>query len=156
MSNLLHPYSYWLEDGKYLFRTPSNALYAAYFLDLTHFADNLFTFNFDKVKQGDKRIVDKFVFDTICTILIHFFENHRKSILLVCDSSDGREKARKRLFDIWFHRIPTTHLLKIDKTCKTADYDLILSLLMWDDNQARQTLIGWLDEYCEMLLQQDM
>ena len=52
MSSSLHPYSYWLQDGKYLFRTDSGALYAAYFLDLSSLAPNLFTFNFDRIVDG--------------------------------------------------------------------------------------------------------
>ena len=48
MSNLLRPYNYWESDGQYFFDTPSGARYVAYFLDLSSFAENLYTFNFDR------------------------------------------------------------------------------------------------------------
>ncbi len=51
MLSSLHPYDYWVEDEQYHFKTPSGATYVAYFLKLP-FADNLYTFNFDRLDPG--------------------------------------------------------------------------------------------------------
>ncbi len=51
MSNLLHPYNCWESNGQYYFDAPSGARYVAYFLDLSSFAENLYTFNFDRIKD---------------------------------------------------------------------------------------------------------
>lgn len=101
MLSSLHPYDYWVEDEQYHFKTPSGATYVAYFLKLP-FADNLYTFNFDRLNPGVDGMVDAYVSDTICAILVKFFQNHLDSMLITCDSSDGREMVRKRLFESWY------------------------------------------------------
>ncbi len=129
MSSSLHPYRYWIEDDKYPFRTPSGALYVAYFLDLSSLAENLFTFNFDRVSMGDKGVVDT----------------------QVCDSADGREKARMRLFNAWFDRIAPEGLIKVDRTGRTSSYELFVSILLWHDNPAKKQLKALLEDYCNMV-----
>lgn len=153
MSGSLHPYSFWEEDGKYIFDTTSGARYVAYFLDLTSFADHLFTFNFDRVREKQRKIVDSQVFDTICVILEGFFTKHRNALLLVCDSTDGREAARMRLFNSWFHRISPPGLLKIDRMGFAETYSLLVSFLVWENNPDKDYLVAKLDEYCSTMLE---
>ena len=151
MSSSLHPYRYWIEDDKYLFRTPSGVLYVAYFLDLSSLAENLFTFIFDRVSMGDKGVIDTQVCDTVCTILASFFKEHINSILIVCDSADGREKARMRLFNAWFDRIAPEGLIKVDRTGRTSSYELFVSILLCQDNPAKEQLKALLEDYCNMV-----
>ena len=151
MSNSLHPYSYQEREGQYYFTTPSGAKYVAYFLELP-LAPHLFTFNFDRIKDGRQTVVDTNVFDTVCSILATFFQNHQDAMLVVCDTVDGREMARMRLFQSWYLRIAPKELLKIDKTGKAENYNLLVSLLVWDDNPHKAELLSLLDEYCTMML----
>ena len=153
MSNLLHPYNYWESNGQYYFDTPSGARYVAYFLDLSSFAENLYTFNFDRIQDGAPNIADSNVFDTICAILQGFFVKHQDSMLLVCDTIDGREEARMRLFNSWFIRIAPEGLTKIDRSGKAEAYNLFVSLLVWADNPMRDALVSILEEYCQTMLQ---
>lgn len=153
MSSSLHPYRYWEEDGQYFFNTPSGAQYVAYFLELP-FAENLYTFNFDKLHSGIHGVVDVCVCDTICTILAKFFQKHQDSMLVACVSSDGREEARMRLFESWFRRLAPEELLKIDRSGQAEEYRLFLSLFVWDDNPDKSRLIAIFDEYCQDLLDQ--
>lgn len=153
MSNSLHPYSYWESNGQYYFNTPSGARYVAYFLDLSSFAENLYTFNFDRIVDGAPDSVDSNVIDTICAILHSFFQRHQNSMLLVCDTADGREEARMRLFNSWFLRIAPKGLTKIDRSGKAETYNLFVSLLVWVDNPKRDELISILEEYCLTMLQ---
>lgn len=152
MLSSLHPYNYWEEDGQYFFNTPSGAQYVAYFLELP-FAKNLYTFNFDKIHFGRYGLVDVNVRDTICTILFQFFQKHQDSMLVACDSSDGREEARMRLFESWYRRLAPQELIKIDRNGYTDEYQLFLSLFVWNDNPYKEQLIAILDEYCDDLLQ---
>lgn len=153
MSNSLHPYSYRESDGQYYFDTPSGARYVAYFLDLSSLAENLFTFNFDRIIDGAPDSVDCNVFDTICAILQSFFLKHQNSMLLVCDTADGREEARMRLFNSWFLRIAPAGLTKIDRSGKAEAYNLFVSLFVWADNPMRDELVSILEEYCQTMLQ---
>jgi hypothetical protein len=152
MLSSLHPYRYWEEDGQYFFNTPSGAQYVAYFLELP-FAKNLYTFNFDKLHLGTHGVVDVYVCDTICTILALFFQKHQDSMLVACDSSDGREAARMRLFESWYRRLAPEELKKIDRSGQAEEYRLFLSLFVWDDNPDKERLITILDEYCRDLLE---
>lgn len=151
MLSSLHPYDYWVEDEQYHFKTPSGATYVAYFLKLP-FADNLYTFNFDRLNPGVDGMVDAYVSDTICAILVKFFQNHLDSMLITCDSSDGREMVRKRLFESWYLSYAPPELIKIDCCGQAEDYNLVLSLFVWDDNPDKERLIAVLDEYCSDLL----
>lgn len=153
MSNLLHPYNYWESNGQYYFDAPSGARYVAYFLDLSSFAENLYTFNFDRIKEGALGIVDGNVFDTICAILQGFFSKHKNSMLIVSDSIDGREESRMRLFNSWFIRIAPEGLIKIDRCGKAETYTLFVSLLVWADNPMRDMFTSLLEEYCKTMLQ---
>ncbi len=153
MLSSLHPYRYWEEDGQYFFNTPSGAQYVAYFLELP-FAENLYTFNFDWLHSGIHGVVDACVCDTICTILAVFFQKHQDSMLVACDSSDGREEARMRLFESWFKRFAPEELKKIDRSGQADEYRLFLSLFVWDDNPDKSRLVAIFDEYCRDLLDQ--
>jgi len=153
MLSSLHPYRYWEEDGQYFFNTPSGAQYVAYFLELP-FAENLYTFNFDRLHSGIHGVVDACVCDTICTILAVFFQKHQDSMLVACDSSDGREEARMRLFESWFKRFAPEELKKIDRSGQADEYRLFLSLFVWYDNPDKSRLVAIFDEYCRDLLDQ--
>ena len=152
MLSSLRPYKCWEENGQYFFNTPSGAQYVAYFLELP-FAKNLYTFNFDKLHTGKHGVVDVYVCDTICSILEKFFLKHHDSMLVACDSSDGREAARMRLFDSWYREMAPKELKKIDRTGVAEEYRLFLSLFVWEDNPEKERLITILDEYCNELLQ---
>ena len=151
MLSSLRPYDYWVEDEQYHFKTPSGATYVAYFLKLP-FADNLYTFNFDRLNSGVDGMGDAYVSDTICAILAKFFQNHLDSMLITCDSLDGREMVRKRLFESWYLSYAPPELKKIDRCGQTEGYNLVVSLFVWDDNPDKERLIAVLDEYCSDLL----
>ena len=152
MSSSLHPYKFWEQDGQYFFDTPSGARYVAYYLELSSLAENLYTFNFDRIKDGNHGVVDSNVFDTVCTILSGFFLSHKRSMLVVCDTVDGREEARMRLFNSWFHRVAPPALHKVDKAGRADTYNLFISLLYWSDNPHKDNLLAILEEYCATML----
>jgi len=100
MSALLHPYKYTVADDTYHFVTECGIEYVAYFLDYSEYGPDFYTFNFEKVCSSPERskFPGLYVLDTICQILSVFFQKKTNALLIVCDSSDGREEGRRRLF----------------------------------------------------------
>ncbi|MGN7721339.1 DUF6169 family protein [Chitinophaga sp. 22620] len=45
---------------------------------------------------------DPRIADTVFEIITDFLDVKRKAFVYICDSSDSRELARKRKFDLWF------------------------------------------------------
>ena len=43
------------------------------------------------------------VFDVVVALMEEFFKSSAKGLLYVCDSMDGRQAARNRLFNRWFN-----------------------------------------------------
>lgn len=46
--------------------------------------------------------IDPRIADTVFEIITDFLDEKRKAFVYICDSSDSRELARKRKFDLWF------------------------------------------------------
>ena len=129
MSALLHPYKFTISDGKYCFKTESGIEYFAYFLDLSDFGPDLYTFNFERQEPRDRCGVEKgapgrYVLDTICQILSDFFQKEANAMLFVCDSLDGRAEGRRRLFSWKFKSVNDGTFEKIDRDGKTEYYSV--------------------------------
>ena len=45
---------------------------------------------------------DPFVRETIMRIVEEFFQKNQSTLLYICDSSDGKQSMRSRLFNYWF------------------------------------------------------
>lgn len=91
MSVSLRPYKYSLtEEGRYHFTTESGIEYFAYFLDLTSYGPDFYTFSFERqvIPEGtEKTAPGRDVLDTICQILSDFFKKKTNAMLFVCDSN---------------------------------------------------------------------
>ena len=152
MSSSLHPYKYWKQEEAYYFDTPSGKRYIANFLQYPNLSENLYIFNFDILTSGTANVPDENVFDTICTILQEFFRAHSNAMLVTCDSTDGREAARRRLFNAWYLKLSPSGLAKIDREGKADSYNLFISLFIWEDNPNKDSLIAFLNEFYEDML----
>jgi len=49
---------------------------------------------------------DEYVMSTVIAILKEFFKNQYVSLVYICDTHDGRQAVRQRLFSSWFFRYP--------------------------------------------------
>ncbi|GAB4032472.1 DUF6169 family protein [Spirosoma gilvum] len=75
-----------------------------------------------------KRIpADPLTEPTILAIFYDFFRSLEHVIIYICDSSDGREKARFRKFTSWFSNNTATDLFKMDAWLPDGDRHTILS-----------------------------
>ncbi|WP_080057751.1 DUF6169 family protein [Spirosoma aerolatum] len=64
---------------------------------------------------------------TILAIFYDFFRSLEHVIIYICDSSDGREKARFRKFTSWFFNNTRADLVKMDAWIPDGDRHTILS-----------------------------
>ena len=109
----LHPYDFRkTDDATYYFETDNGLKYRSYFIEIPSTFYTLYSFSFDK-EEGSVAY-DKRVKDTIVTILADFFDADNYILGYTCDVTDGREMARKRLFDSWFKQENDGSLRKID------------------------------------------
>ncbi len=76
-------------------------------------AENIYTINID-VLEGDidGTIEDDRIGVTVIEIFKLFFANIENAVIYICDSSDNRQYARKRKFDVWFNKYNNGNLLK--------------------------------------------
>ena len=109
----LHPYDFRkADDATYYFETDNGLRYRAYFISFPATFYTLYSFSFEK--EEGVGIYDVRVKDTIITVLRDFFDAENYILGYTCDVTDGREMARKRLFDRWFEQENDGALRKID------------------------------------------
>ena len=112
-SHSLHPYDFLKNgDSTYYFETDNGLKYKAYFIEFSSSFYKLFSFSFDK--EEGFGAYDPRVKDTIVSVLRDFFDVENHVLGYTCDVTDGREMARKRLFDRWFEQENDGSLRKID------------------------------------------
>jgi len=152
MSALLHPYKYTLtEEGRYQFTTESGIEYFAYFLDLSDYGPDFYTFNFERqelLKDDEKKAPGRDVLDTICQILSDFFQKKTNAMLFVCDSTDGRAEGRRRLFARKFNSVNDGSFEKIDRDGRTKYYSVYSSLIYRKDNPNKEELLAAFEQIC--------
>lgn len=145
-SNSLHPYSFVLDgDMHYVFTTEAGIVYHAYFIDFCMYApqfNGVYMFNIEP--EGDTTSIpqDIRISHTIVKILSQFFANHQNSMIMVCDSVDGREHKRNLSFDRWYRNYATTDINKYDASAETEDYVLYVSLFVHKDNTRKSEIVS--------------
>ena len=104
--NTRSPYPVRTENGfSFLFTTDYGHLYEVGFLEDYTLGDNCNTYQFFiSLHDNNHYPRDKKVFDTIVAILEEFFKNELVTLVFICDTFDGRQIYRNRLFSIWFNQ----------------------------------------------------
>ncbi len=100
-------------EDSFVFVTDHGVRYEISFvIDYTLDIDNSYQLCIDNVdnKQQPRDIK---VRDTIAAIVENFFKNNELCILYICDTSDGRQSARNRIFKIWFEQKASRELYTI-------------------------------------------
>ncbi len=145
-SNLLHPYSFRIDgDMHYVFTTEADIVYHAYFINFRMYApqfDDVYMFNIEPEGDTTNLPLDIRISHTIVRILSLFFANHQNSMIMVCDSIDGREHKRNLLFDRWYRHYATVDIAKYDASAETADYMLYVSLFVHKDNSRKSEIVS--------------
>lgn len=69
------------------------------------------------------------------------FDSHNDALITICDTADGKQAARKRLFDSWFNKYNNDFLIKLDTLVDLEDETTFASLLFTSDNINAEELI---------------
>ena len=97
---------------------------------------------------------DEKVKQTIIVVLEEFFKNDNVSILYICDSSDGKQAIRNRLFSIWFSRYSNKNLFSLEqRSLEVNSQKYFISLLSKIDCPATLERINTLDQLMHSLEQ---
>ena len=104
----------------------------------------VYAFNIEPVEKEEnkKHGMDIRIGHTIASILAKFFECNTNAMLMVCDSTDGREFQRKLLFERWYSQYNNGKITKVDASLSTEDYMLYTSLFVHIDNPYKKQLIA--------------
>lgn len=105
-----------LNDYAFVFHTQTNVVYYVSFKQDMEIA-GLDSYQFIIERKSEKQGYDADVKDSIIAIINEFFAQNNDILLYICDTSDGREAIRNRLFVRWFMESDKDNMLEI----KTAD-----------------------------------
>ncbi len=137
------PYDLVQEGLTYYFVNKNGIKYRAYFVDISlyypQFPDT-YSFSFEPESQ-EKHSVDNRISATIVEILRRFFEKEENAMIMVCDSVDGKEEKRRKLFDRWFEKHADDSILKYDASAPLEDYRLFISIYLKKNNPNKALLL---------------
>lgn len=93
--------------------------------------------------SGGRLPSDERVAPTIFAIFEGFFLAQRHVIVFICDSTDGRGKARHRKFGHWFidKNVSTDIMAKFDRIIVDGDHRIYLSMIMSRLNQNMSRIV---------------
>lgn len=103
--NKTAPYQVWTENGyTFLFRTGDGVTYEIGFVEDCMISDDGDVSQLIiSVVNGDASHRDSKIQDTVTAILEEYFKTDYSTLVYICDTNDGRQSFRQRLFSIWFH-----------------------------------------------------
>jgi len=128
----------------YVFVSRDGIRYHAYFNPVWHLYPELVnTYSFSiEPEDNQAHPVDMRIAATIVEILRHFFRDNEHAMIMVCDSMDGKEEKRRKLFDRWFERYADhQRILKYDASAPLDEYRLYLSIYFLRSNPNREQLL---------------
>ena len=68
------------------------------------YPDLVNTYSFSIEREGtNPHPLDRRIAATVVDVLRRFFQNVDNAMIMVCDSTDGKQHKRRNLFDRWFH-----------------------------------------------------
>jgi hypothetical protein len=106
------------------------------------YPDLVNTYSFSIEREGtNPHPLDRRIAATVVDVLRRFFQNVENAMIMVCDSTDGKQHKRRNLFDRWFHYYNDGTLTSINAELGEGDYELLLSIYFKKDNPYKQQLI---------------
>ncbi len=102
--NLRAPYRVkQVDDSVFVFVTKHGISYTVGFIPDTSFMEKgVYQFFLTKT-SGKKGRKDDEISETVRVIIEEFFAQEESVMLYICDTTDGRQASRDRLFRIWFY-----------------------------------------------------
>ena len=144
VSNSQNPYKVIEENPlDYSFVNRDGINYHLYFTPISSiYPDLLNTYSFSIEREGtNPHPIDLRIAATVVDVLRRFFETVENAMIMVCDSTDGKQHKRRNLFDRWFHFYNDGTLTTISAEVGEGDYELLLSIYFKKNNPNKQQLI---------------
>ncbi len=144
VSNSQNPYKVIEENPlDYSFVSRDGINYHLYFTPISSiYPDLVNTYSFSIEREGmNPHPIDLRIGATVVHILRRFFETIENAMIMVCDSTDGKQHKRRNLFDHWFRYYNDGTLTTINAEVGEGDYELLLSIYFRKDNPYKQQLI---------------
>ena len=128
----------------YQFTTKAGVTYFLTFFSYPAVSDfletKIYMFNIERSHHPAKGQDDEMVRNTVLYVLDIFFRLHEDALITICDVADGRQYARKRLFDAWFNHFNLGRLKRIDADCMVDDIPTSVSLYFSSSHYSRHQL----------------
>lgn len=144
VSNSQNPYKVIEENPlDYSFVSRDGINYHLYFTPISSiYPDLVNTYSFSIEREGtNPHPIDLRIAATVVHVLRRFFETIENAMIMVCDSTDGKQHKRRNLFDHWFRYYNDGTLTTINAEVGEGDYELLLSIYFRKDNPYKQQLI---------------
>lgn len=161
---MLQPYPLEIANNGYGFVTDQGLRYLLYFLEDTSLfkeyqllSGKAFWFNIDNIEGShDNAIEDERVAVTVFEVLFKFFAQQENAAIFVCDSLDGRQRARKRKFDQWFFKFNDGNLIKENGTVLSGELAYYSGMILHRNNpHLSKFLEAFRDLHTEMNKEED-
>lgn len=149
--NVYSPYAVWFDDDVYYFKTDFDILYAVSFDEEGIFVeDAAYWFNLSnmthKKSPGDKKIGI-----TIKSLINGFFDANPNILLYMCDTANGQQAERNRLFKRWFKSFNNAGLFKIKSAVvKDEGVDNYVSIIVQQSNPKLESIMQSFSEQIEL------
>lgn len=140
--NPLSPYTIWQKGSRYYFKTDYDILYAISFDKEDLWVDeDAYWFNLsnmsNKKSPGDRKIAP-----TIARIITSFFDANPDILLYMCDTADGQQAERNRLFLRWFKSYNKEDLFTIKwETVEDEGTNNYISIIVQNSNPNLDAII---------------
>ncbi|MBR1468547.1 MAG: hypothetical protein IJ605_00300 [Prevotella sp.] len=143
------PYNIQLsDDGSFCFTTDEAQTYEIGFVEDHMMAiENAYQF-FLMPKSDANEQKDEKMQQTVTAIIEEFFSANDVLLDYICDTKDGRQAARNRLFQQWFNQYPKRHLFTL-RTMK-VEFDGVTyyaSAIIRNDNPAYSDCMTAIDAF---------
>lgn len=89
-------------SGTFAFGTETAKYIVGFVEDQTILDSGVYQFFIENTDSSKNTLSNK-VYKTIVVIIEEFFKENDSAILYICDTSDGKQSARDRLFSMWFN-----------------------------------------------------
>ncbi len=147
------PYEILLSEGDFLFQTEKGVRYEISFNKEDIIFGGCETYQFIIRKLDDNRSsYDPKVKDTILSVINEFFHANQKILLYICDTADGKEGSRNRLFLNWFERNAEEGRFTIMTANATVeDENIYAAIIVRNDHPNINEIISDFNKTAELL-----
>ena len=145
----LPPYEYEeIVELNYEFVNRDGIRYHLYFTPMeVLYPDMVNTYSFNIEREGTApHSIDRRIAATVIDILSRFFEKVENAMIMVCDSSDGKQEKRRALFNRWFNFYNDGTLSSRSAEVREGFYELLVSIYYKIDNPNKRQLIKAFNE----------